>query len=208
MTSASLYTLDRYELGTTDDKTLSELTGYAWRVSSASSLSILSVAVGKISVVILLNRLIGPLAVKAHFYVLWTTVLFAFVMAKANAVVIWRSCVPLIATYGDIDGSCIDKQLHLGISMTQAGTLSMWGAHAGIILICTVSSALSDLALAVYAVFVFWRVNIPLLRKVGLAIVMGAGIFGVIITGIKAYELQHILTRELPSGKDSLCQKP
>lgn len=124
MTSASLYTLERYELGTTDNKTLSELTKYAWHVSSATSLSVLSVAVGKVSVVILLNRLIGPLVVKSHFYVLWAMVLIAFVMAIANAVIVWRSCVPLVATYGNnIDGSCINKQVHLGISMTQAGKL-------------------------------------------------------------------------------------
>ncbi|KAK2758773.1 hypothetical protein FQN54_003465 [Arachnomyces sp. PD_36] len=178
MTSATLYTVERYELGTNDGKSLSELTKYAWHVSSASSLSILSVALGKISVILLLNRLIGPLVVKAHFYLIWTMVLIAFVMSAANAIVIWRSCAPLVATYSDdFEGSCINKQVHLGISMTQAGT-----------------SALTDLLLAVYAVCVFWRVNIPLLRKIGLVIVMGAGVFGVIVTGIKAHELQHILT--------------
>ena len=132
MTSGSLYTAERYELGTIDNKPLSELTEYAWHVSSASSLSILSVALGKVSVVLFLNRLIGPLAVKLHFYVLWTMVLFAFVTAIANAVVIWRSCVPLTATYGhNIDGSCINKQVHLCISMTQAGTLSISNMRAG-----------------------------------------------------------------------------
>lgn len=189
--------MERYELGTTDDKPLPELTEYAWHVSSASSLSILSVALGKVSVVILLYRLIGPLVVRVHFYVLWTMVLFAFVMATANATIIWRSCVPLIATYHDnIDGSCINKDVHLGISMTQASKLLASSAYEDNILTCIASSALTDFLLAVYAVWVFWRVNIPLLRKIGLVIVMGAGIFGVVITGIKAYELQHILTGE------------
>jgi hypothetical protein len=209
MTSASLYTMERYELETVDNKSLSELTEYVWHVSSASSLSILSVAMGKVSVVLLLNRLIGPLAVKLHFYVLWAMVLFAFVMGVANAVVIWRSCVPLIATYSDkFEGSCINKETHLSISMTQAGKLSRQNVHRAKILILTASSAVTDILLAMYAVWVFWWVNIPFLRKIGLMIVMGAGVFGVAITGIKAYELQHILTGEKYLKKNSFCQEP
>jgi hypothetical protein len=62
-------------------------------------------------------------------------------------------------------------------------------------------NAFTDLFLAVFPSWVLWSLNLQLWRKIALTMVTGAGVFGAVITGYKAYQLRNLPGHDNLTGK-------
>ncbi|PGG99792.1 hypothetical protein AJ79_08414 [Helicocarpus griseus UAMH5409] len=142
----------------------------------APNFSILSVALGKVSIVLLLRRVTGLTANRTHYVVLWLLVFISFCLSIAAVVAVLRFCLPTESIWNkNIQGKCIDPQIQLSVGLTQASF-----------------NAFTDLVLALFPTWVFWNLQMKTRRKIGLMLVMGAGIFGAVITSYKAYQLRNL----------------
>ncbi|KAK2757988.1 hypothetical protein FQN54_004394 [Arachnomyces sp. PD_36] len=138
--------------------------------------SIMSVALGKISVVLLLHRLMGTTTTKTYSIMLWSMMFISVSLSISAIVVVLRFCTPTESIWDKrIKGECIDPQIQLGIGLSQASF-----------------NAFTDLFLALFPSWIFWSLNMTLRRKIGLMMLMGVGVFGAAITSYKAYQLRNL----------------
>lgn len=87
----------------------------------APNFSILSVAVGKVSTVLLLQRVMGMSAKKVHLIGLWVVVVISFGLSIVSIVVILGFCTPSKKIWDKtIQAHCMGPQIQLGVGLTQA----------------------------------------------------------------------------------------
>lgn len=172
----------------------------------APSPSIMSVAIGKISVVFLLHRLMGTNANRIYFWMLWITMFISISLSVGAVVVVLRFCSPTESIWNtNIQGTCIDPNIQLGVGLAQACKFFSMTAHY----LKTRQSdypviafnAFTDLVLAIFPAWIFWGLNMTIRRKIGLIMLMGVGVFGAAITSYKAYQL-----RNLPGHDNLTCE--
>lgn len=142
----------------------------------APNFSILSVAVGKVSIVLLLQRIMGLSARKAHLAILWVIAVISFGLSIGAVVVVLGFCMPSTKIWDkSVQGHCMNTQIQLGVGLAQASF-----------------NALADLLLALFPTLIFWNLRMKLRRNIGLMMVMGVGVFGAAITSYKAYNLRNL----------------
>lgn len=59
-------------------------------------------------------------------------------------------------------------------------------------------NAFTDIIFGLLPAFSFWNLQMPLRRKIGLMMLFGVGVFGCVITSVKAYQLRNL------TGHDNL----
>ncbi|KAI9046000.1 uncharacterized protein KD926_005945 [Aspergillus affinis] len=147
----------------------------------APNFSMVSTTTGKISVVIFLLRLMGPTASAWRRWFLYILTVVSIGMNILAVIVVMGFCRPAEKIWRpETPGSCFSLQLQLVAGTAQASY-----------------NAFSDLALAIFPVFVFWKVQLAMRLKVAVIAVMGAGVFAAAATLTKA-----ILLKNLPAHAD------
>ncbi|KAL2816040.1 hypothetical protein BDW59DRAFT_166507 [Aspergillus cavernicola] len=151
----------------------------------APSPSILSVAVGKISIVIFFHRLLGVSMTKALSTILWTLIFITVGLSIAAVVAVVAFCIPTESIWDKTitPKSCMAEETQLGIGLAQASF-----------------NAFTDIILGLLPAYSFWNLQMPLRRKIGLMMLFAVGVFGCVITSIKAYQLRNL------TGHDNLTK--
>ncbi|KAL4914787.1 hypothetical protein BDW62DRAFT_219871 [Aspergillus aurantiobrunneus] len=134
----------------------------------APSPSILSVAFGKLSIVLLFHRLLGVSMTRKLSAILWTLIFITACLSVAAVVAVVAFCTPTESIWDKTitPVRCMTQQTQLGIGLGQA---------------C-----------------IFYNLHMPIRRKIGLMMLFGVGVFGCVITSIKAYQLRNL------TGHDNL----
>ena len=87
----------------------------------APNFSILSVAVGKVSIVLLLKRVMGMAAKRWHLIILWIVAFISFCLSIASVVVVLGFCTPTARIWDKtVEGTCINPMIQLGVGLSQA----------------------------------------------------------------------------------------
>ncbi|KAL4784113.1 hypothetical protein BJX76DRAFT_348035 [Aspergillus varians] len=149
----------------------------------APSPSILSVAIGKVSIVLLFHRLLGVSMNKTLSRILWILIFITVCLSVAAVVAVLAFCIPTESIWDTAitPNWCMKGETQLGIGLVQASF-----------------NAFTDIIFGLLPAYSFWKLQMPLRRKIGLMMLFGVGIFGCIITSIKAYQLRNL------TGHDNL----
>lgn len=87
----------------------------------APNFSIFSVAIGKVSIVLLLKRVMGVTAKTVHLIFLWVVAAISFCLSIAAIAVVLGFCTPTKRIWDKtVEGHCIDPMIQLGIGLAQA----------------------------------------------------------------------------------------
>ena len=87
----------------------------------APNFSILSVAVGKVSIVLLLKRVMGMAAKRWHLIILLVVAFISFCLSIASVVVVLGFCTPTARIWDKtVKGTCINPMVQLGVGLSQA----------------------------------------------------------------------------------------
>ncbi|KAL3475963.1 hypothetical protein BJX99DRAFT_151052 [Aspergillus californicus] len=172
-----------YGLGqhTTDIADLSHRTQAVKYTVIAPNFSVISTTTGKISVTIFLLRLMGASAGTFQRWFLYILTLVSVIMNVLAIIAIIGFCRPAKKIWiPDTPGSCFSLNFQLVLGMSQAAF-----------------NAFADLSLAVFPVFIFRRVQLGLFKKIGIIVILGAGVFAAAATMVKC-----ILLKNLPEHAD------
>jgi hypothetical protein len=174
--------------------------------------SILSVAIGKISIVLLLGRLMGMSITKVHFWVLWIMMLITVGLSLAAVIAVLAFCIPTESIW-DLSvprERCMAPQTQLVIGLTQACKYLTWEPLRVLMLTGYDNKAFNastDFFLGLFPSFIFWKLRMPLRRKIGLMLLLGVGVFGCVVTGIKAYQLRNLDGHDNLTGASTFFRK-
>ncbi|KAL2835985.1 hypothetical protein BJY01DRAFT_222707 [Aspergillus pseudoustus] len=151
----------------------------------APSPSILSVAVGKLSIILFFHRLLGMSMTRTLSVALWTLIFITFCLSVAAVLAVLAFCIPTQSIWDRTVASkwCMAPETQLGIGLSQASF-----------------NASTDILLGLLPAYSFWNLQMPFRRKVGLMLLFGVGVFGCVITSIKAYQLRNL------TGHDNLTK--
>ncbi|KAL4913953.1 hypothetical protein BDW62DRAFT_205105 [Aspergillus aurantiobrunneus] len=142
----------------------------------APNFSVVSTTTGKISVVIFLLRLMGQ---SANIWQRWFLYVLTVVSIAWNIVaiiVIIGFCRPAEKIWKpDTEGSCFSLNVQLVGSTSQAAF-----------------NAFADLALALFPVIIFHKLQLPLVKKIGIITILGAGILAAAATLVKCVLLKGV----------------
>ncbi|KAI9375032.1 hypothetical protein BJX61DRAFT_209289 [Aspergillus egyptiacus] len=143
----------------------------------APSPSILSVVFGKISIVLLFHRLLGVSMSRFVSVMLWTLICITVCLSVAAVVAVLAFCMPTASIWDKSirPSRCMATETQLGIGLAQASF-----------------NAFTDFIFGLMPAYSFWNLQMPLRRKIGLIVLFGAGVFGCVITSIKAYQLRNL----------------
>ena len=78
-------------------------------------------AIGKVSIVLLLKRVMGVTAKTVHLIFLWVVAAISFCLSIAAIAVVLGFCTPTKRIWDKtVEGHCIDPMIQLGIGLAQA----------------------------------------------------------------------------------------
>ncbi|KAF9891655.1 hypothetical protein FE257_003667 [Aspergillus nanangensis] len=147
----------------------------------APNFSVVSTTTGKISVAILLLRLMGQSATWPRRWFLYILTVISIVWNTLAVIVIIGFCRPAKKIWlPETPGSCFSLRMQLIIGTSQAAF-----------------NAVADLSLAVFPVLIFWKVQLAFVKKMAIIGILGAGIFATAATLVKC-----ILLKNLPQHAD------
>ncbi|KAL4936042.1 hypothetical protein BDV06DRAFT_228249 [Aspergillus oleicola] len=147
----------------------------------APNFSVVSTTTGKISVAIFLFRLMGQSAKLWQKWFLYILTVVSIAWNVLAIIVIIGFCRPAKKIWiPDTPGSCFSLELQLVGGTSQAAF-----------------NAFADLALALFPVVIFRKVQLHVLKKIGIIAILGAGIFAAAATLVKC-----ILLKNLPEHAD------
>ncbi|KAL4881004.1 hypothetical protein BJY04DRAFT_189697 [Aspergillus karnatakaensis] len=154
-------------------------------VTLAPPPSILSVAVGKISIVLFFHRLLGAAMTKTLSAILWVLIFITVGLSLSAVVAVLAFCTPTESIWDRtvVPTRCMAPETQLGIGLAQASF-----------------NAFTDIILGLLPAYSFWNLQMPLRRKIGLMLLFGVGVFGCVITSIKAWQLRNL------TGHDNLTK--
>ncbi|KAL4811051.1 hypothetical protein BDV18DRAFT_155662 [Aspergillus unguis] len=127
----------------------------------APSPSILSVLFGKLSIVLLFHRLLGPSMTKRLSVALWVLVFVTAVLSIAAVVAVLAFCQPTNSIWDKTvtPNWCMSSTTQLGIGLAQASF-----------------NAFTDIVLGILPAYSFWNLQMPVWRKVGLMMLFGVDV--------------------------------
>ncbi|KAL5342738.1 hypothetical protein BJX70DRAFT_394579 [Aspergillus crustosus] len=152
----------------------------------APNFSVVSTTTGKISVAIFLLRLMGPSATIGQRWFLYILTVVSIAWNLLAIVAIIGFCRPAKKIWmPETPGSCFSLGFQLVAGTSQAAF-----------------NAFADLSLAVFPVWIFRRVQLATLKKVGVIAILGAGIFVDEIVRRRRRWSKCILLKNLPEHAD------
>ncbi|KAL4881779.1 hypothetical protein BJY04DRAFT_217845 [Aspergillus karnatakaensis] len=147
----------------------------------APNFSVVSTTTGKISVAIFLLRLMGPSATIGQRWFLYILTVISIAWNVLAIIAIIGFCRPAKKIWmPETPGSCFPLQFQLVAGTSQAAF-----------------NAFADLSLAVFPIWIFRRVQLATMKKIGIIAILGAGIFAAAATLVKC-----ILLKNLPEHAD------
>ncbi|KAI5864894.1 hypothetical protein GGS23DRAFT_604347 [Durotheca rogersii] len=155
---------------------LSEMKRWNWVVQP---FGILTLPVGKISVVLLLERLVGHTSTRLRWF-LWANMALFTASMVASSILNFAQCNPPRALWSDVPGAVC---LHPTIQANYA-TFT-----------CAYSSFL-DFVLALVPVTFVWKLRMSTRRKIGLCILLGMGVLSGVCAAIKTVQSSNLSVRE------------
>ncbi|KAL4811715.1 hypothetical protein BDW67DRAFT_171418 [Aspergillus spinulosporus] len=154
--------VDLYDIHSPDDRVnaLKYLT-------LAPNPSILSVAFGKLLIVLFFHRLLDVSMTRMLLAGLSISAVVAVLAFCTPTKSIWDKTVPA--------KHCMAPETQLRISLAQASF-----------------NAFTDIILGLLPAYSFYNLQMPLHRKIGLMLLFGVGVFGCVITSIKVWQLRNL----------------
>ncbi|KAL4982724.1 hypothetical protein BDW68DRAFT_170385 [Aspergillus falconensis] len=172
--------VDLYDIQSPDDRVnaLKYLT-------LAPNPSILSVAFGKLSIVLFFHRLLGVSMTRALSAFLWILLFITACLSISAVVAVLAFCTPTKSIWDKTipPKRCMAPETQLGIGLAQASF-----------------NAFTDIILGLLPAYSLYNLQMPLRRKIGLMLLFGVGVFGCVITSIKAWQLRNL------TGHDNLTK--
>ncbi|KAL2855716.1 hypothetical protein BJX68DRAFT_264070 [Aspergillus pseudodeflectus] len=147
----------------------------------APNFSIASTTTGKLSVAVFLLRLMGPSATTAQRWSLYILTVISIILNTLAVIAVAGFCRPAEKIWRpSVHGSCFPPMYQLILGTTQA-------AFNGV----------ADLFLAIFPIWIFYKVQLVLAKKIGILVILGAGIFAAAATFVKC-----VLLKNLPEHAD------
>ncbi|KAL4733213.1 hypothetical protein BDV11DRAFT_175911 [Aspergillus similis] len=146
--------------------------------------SILSVALGKLSIVLFFHRLLGVSMTRTLSAVLWILLFITAGLSISAVVAVLAFCTPTESIWDKTIPAkrCMAPETQLGIGLQAS------------------FNAFTDIILGLLPAYSFYNLQMPLRRKIGLMLLFGVGVFGCVITSIKAWQLRNL------TGHDNLTK--
>ncbi|KAL4813517.1 hypothetical protein BDW67DRAFT_177816 [Aspergillus spinulosporus] len=146
----------------------------------APNFSVVSTVTGKISVVIFLLRLLTLSAKPWQRWFLYSLTLASIAWNILGIVAIIGYCRPTRKIWlPETEGSCMSPKFQLVAGISQSAF-----------------NAFADCALALFPVILFRKVQLPLLKKVGVVAVLGAGVLAGCVTVFKCFLLDKLIAHD------------
>ncbi|PWY65801.1 hypothetical protein BO83DRAFT_452691 [Aspergillus eucalypticola CBS 122712] len=149
-------------------KHMANISNGEWKIEAfkytviAPNFSMVSTTTGKLSVAVFLLRLMGQTASPAKRWFLYIFSVISIAWNVLAIIAIMGYCRPAEKICRlEVPGSCLSLKLQLIAGISQASF-----------------NAFADLSLALFPVIIFWSVQLPWKMKLGVIVVMGAGILG------------------------------
>ncbi|ODM20729.1 hypothetical protein SI65_03782 [Aspergillus cristatus] len=132
----------------------------------APNFSVVSITTGKTSVILFLLRLMGQAATKTKRSFLYVLTIVSIIVNVMCIFVLMGFCIPAEKIWNSsTPGHCMSLMTQLVIGLLQASY-----------------NAFTDLALAIFPVFIFSNVQLPVRTKLTIIGVMGAGVLAAAAT--------------------------
>ncbi|CAI6336589.1 unnamed protein product [Periconia digitata] len=140
---------------------------------------IMAVAPAKVSVGLLINRLIRPFY-GWRYWVMWISLALMVILSVLDSIFTYVQCNPAEALWNKsiTDAKCWDPSIQANISI----------AHGAYSVFC-------DGLLAFIPVTLLWKIQMPVKRRVGLSILLGLGLFAAVAGSIKTSKLAKLGAR-------------
>lgn len=145
----------------------------------APTISILGSTFGKISMVLFIIRLLGPLARKIHLWLLYSV---TGIMIGANVFtvgILLGGCMPMEKSWRpEIVGSCINPAVFDYVGRTQSGTifLELELFVTSMLIIVLAWNAVMDLTAATFPAYMVWKLELKRSTKWSLTFLMCGGV--------------------------------
>lgn len=141
---------------------------------------IMASGTGKISVAFLIMRFL-PNTGKWRQRFLWVLIVITFVQSVTTTIFNFTQCDPVAALWDPAlkpTAKCWDPAVNANYGIFGAA----WGCAF-------------DLILATMPISIIWKLHLSLRKRVGIIALLGCGVFGAIVTAVKARELESIKSR-------------
>lgn len=141
---------------------------------------IMASGTGKISVAFLLMRFL-PKTGKWRQRFLWVLITITFVNSVTTAIFNFTQCAPIAALWDPAlkpKAKCWDPAVNANYGIFGAA----WGCAF-------------DLILATMPISIIWKLHLSLRKRIGIMALLGSGIFGAVVTAVKAKELESLKRR-------------
>ncbi|KAI0839149.1 hypothetical protein F5Y06DRAFT_28947 [Hypoxylon sp. FL0890] len=154
----------------------SEIVRWNWIVQP---FGILTLPIGKISVVLLLERLMGYTSTRRRWF-LWVNMALFTASMIASSILSYAQCNPPRALWSQVAGAvCLDPTIQANFALFT----------------CAYSSFL-DFTLALIPITFVWKLRMSTQKKVGLCFLLGMGVLSGICAAIKAAQSTELGIRE------------
>ena len=140
----------------------------------SQAICIVAIATGKVSVAILIGRLMGPSKWRKWFlYFLSATVL---ILATVCIAIIFAQCKPTRALWVPFIGSCWDPKGSNDLYIAVAGISGPSDESCMRLTSSKASYAVVDFSLALLPTTIIWKLKLALRERVALSILLGFGV--------------------------------
>lgn len=150
---------------------LEETTKINW---ASQTFCIMAIATGKISVAILMGRLMSPN--RWRRWVLYFLSVSTFVASSIVIIFIFAQCSPPKALWIPGAGTCWDPKKINDLDVAMGSTCEICAAFPGELTLNKGWSAFVDFALAMFGITLIWNLQIDRREKAGLCVLLGLGI--------------------------------
>ncbi|KAL2847754.1 hypothetical protein BJY01DRAFT_262874 [Aspergillus pseudoustus] len=172
------YGLGRHTSDIPDPKTRVQAAKYT---VIPSCFSMASTTTGKLSVAVFLLRLLGQSATNAQGWSLYILSVVSISWNTICVIAVGGFCRPSEKIWRpEVPGSCFSVDFQLVVGTSQASF-----------------NAFADLFLAMFPIWIFYKVQLARVKKIGILVILGAGIFAAAATLTKC-----ILLKSLPEHAD------
>ncbi|KAG8167217.1 hypothetical protein KVR01_002906 [Diaporthe batatas] len=144
------------------------------------SFGIMASGTGKISVAFLIMRFL-PNTGKWRQRFLWVLIVITFVQSVTTSIFNFTQCDPVAALWDPAlrpTAKCWDPAVNANYGIFGAA----WGCAF-------------DMILATMPISLIWKLQLSLRKRLGIIALLGSGVFGAIVTAVKAKELELIKNR-------------
>ena len=148
-----------------------EATKFNWL---AQAISVMAVSTGKVSVAILIGRIMGP--GRWRKWLLYFLSITSFALACVVIIIMFVQCSPSRALWEDPIGKCWDLKITINICIAVAGMYRPFHVQLARLILCVAYDIAVDLALAIIPTTFIWKLNLDFRKKLALSGLLGFGV--------------------------------